>query len=58
MLTAPISAQDDVLSSFLRIASVSHTQPEQFLVVAGKELAALMAGQLPRLNNVLRRISP
>ena len=58
LLSSPISAQDDVLSSFLRIASVSHTQPEEFLVAAGKELAALMAGELPRLNNVLRRISP
>lgn len=58
LLSAPISAHDDVLSSFLRIASLSHPQQEQFLVAAGKELAALMAGQLPRLNNVLRRISP
>lgn len=58
LLSAPINAQDDVIASFLRIAGSCHEDSNDFLVNAGKTLATLMAGQLPRLNNVLRRISP
>ena len=57
LLSAPIDAQDDVIASFLRIAGACHDDGREFLVNAGKALAALMAGQLPRLNNVLRRMS-
>ena len=58
LLAAPISAHDDVISSFLQQASASHPNPRQFLVAAGKEMAVLMSGQMQRLNNVLRRLSP
>lgn len=59
ILAAPmVSAPDDVVASFLRRASAAHPDPEAFLVRAGKELAALMGGQLQRLNNMLRRLSP
>ena len=58
VLWAQISATDDVIASFLRQASASHSAPEQFLVFAGKELAVLLSGQLQRLNNILRRLSP
>jgi len=57
LLSPPINAQDDVIASFLRIAGTCHDDDREFLVNAGKALATLMAGQLPRLNNVLRRIS-
>ena len=57
LLSAPIDAQDDVIASFLRIAGACHDDGREFLVNAGKALATLMAGQLPRLNNVLRRMS-
>lgn len=58
ILSAQISAQDDVIASFLRQASESHPDPQRFMVGAGKELAVYFAGQLQRLNNVLRRLSP
>ena len=58
VLSAPISATDDVTASFLRQASASHSAPAQFLVFAGKELAVLLSGQLQRLNSILRRLSP
>lgn len=58
LLSPSINAQDDVIASFLRIAGACHVDSNVFLVNAGKTLATLMAGQLPRLNNVLRRISP
>ena len=58
LLSPSVNAQDDVIASFLRIAGACHQDSNGFLVNAGKTLATLMAGQLPRLNNVLRRISP
>ena len=58
ILSAQISAPDDVIASFLRQASESHPDPQRFMVGAGKELAVYFAGQLQRLNNVLRRLSP
>ena len=58
MLAAPTTAQDEVIASFLRQASLAHPDPHEFLVPAGKELATHFAGQLPRLNSVLRRLSP
>lgn len=58
LLSPSVNAQDDVIASFLRLAGACHQDSNAFLVNAGKTLATLMAGQLPRLNNVLRRISP
>ena len=57
LFALPVSATDDVVAAFLRLASASHPEPERFLVDAGKELASLMGGQLQRLNSVLRRLS-
>jgi hypothetical protein len=58
LLSAPIAAPDDVVTSFLRLAGASHPDPERFLIDAGKELAIYLAGKMQRLNNVLRRLSP
>ena len=58
ILAAPVTATDDVLTSFLRQASATHPEPERFLVEAGKELAVHLGGQLQRLNSALRRLSP
>ena len=58
LLAAPINATDEVIASFLRHASASHPEPERFLIGAGKELAVLLGGQLQRLNNLLKRLSP
>ena len=58
LLAAPFSAQDDIIASFLRQASLTHPDPEGFLVDAGKKLATLIPGQLPRLNAILKKLSP
>ena len=57
LLASPAGSADDVTASFLRHASAAHPEPDTFLVSAGKELATLLAGQLPRLNGLLRRLS-
>ena len=58
LMASATAATDDVVASFLRQAGEVQTHPEGFLVDAGKELAHLLVGQLPRLNGVLRRLSP
>ena len=58
LLAAPGSASDDVIASFVRQASAFHPDPELYLLGAGKELASLLGDQVPRLNSILRRISP
>ena len=58
LLEAPMAAPDEVIAAFLRQAGASHPEPERFSIEAGKELAGQLGGQLRRLNNILRRISP
>ncbi len=58
LLASPIGSPDDVIAAFLRQAGQCHPEPEGFLVDAGKKLAVLLAGQLQRLNGILRRLSP
>ena len=58
LLASATGATDDVIASFLRQAGAAHPDHEDYLVEAGKELAVLLVGQLPRLNGVLRRLSP
>ena len=58
LLDSNVAAADDVVVAFLRQASASHPEGDGFLVDAGKELAGLLAGQLQRLNALLRRLSP
>jgi hypothetical protein len=49
-------AVDEVVSACLRQASCAHDDDRAFLVMAGKELAVLLGGELNRLNAILRRI--
>ena len=49
---------DEVIAACLRQASTGLEDPHGFLVRAGKTLAVHLAGDLPRLNSILRRISP
>ena len=58
LLEASMAAPDEVIAAFLRQAGASHPEPERFSLAAGKELAGHLGGQLRRLNNLLRRISP
>lgn len=57
LVTSSVGSPDDVIAAFLRIASVSHPDPKRFLVDAGKNIATLLAGDVHRLNALLRRIS-
>ena len=57
MLSAPTGHPDDVVASFLRLASKHHPDPDAFLVASGKEIARQLTGQWQRLNGILRRLS-
>lgn len=56
LLNAPMNAQDHVVASFLRHAGAAHSDSRGYLVSAGKSLAAIMQGQLPRLSGILRSL--
>ena len=56
LLAAQVTAQDDVIASFLRHASAAHPDPYAYLVSAGKSLASALAGQTYRLGDILRRL--
>ncbi len=47
---------DEVAGSCLRYASLTHTDPHEFLVKAGKELARLLSNDINRLNSLLKRL--
>ncbi|MCH8281325.1 MAG: hypothetical protein J4O03_07335 [Chloroflexi bacterium] len=49
---------DEVAGACLREAAPAHPDPDAFLLRAGKALAAELAGDLPRLNAVLRKLMP
>ena len=52
------AVSDEVVASCLRLASVHHPDPRSFLVGSGKVLALLLASEPPRVNAMLRRLSP
>jgi hypothetical protein len=47
---------DELIAACLRHAAGAHPDPRAFLVRAGKELAVLLAGEVSRLDTILRRI--
>ena len=47
---------DELIAACLRHAAQAHPDPRAFLVKAGKELAVLLAGEVSRLDTILRRI--
>lgn len=57
LLAAPVSAADDVLAAFLKMASNAHSDSDEFLVNAGRRLTPLLGGQMQRLDGILRRIA-
>ena len=58
LLSSPwIMAPDDVTAAFLLHASAAHPAPREYLVEAGKELAAALSGDVRRLNGILKRLS-
>lgn len=52
------SSTDELIAAFIRSAGQARNNDRSFLVKAGKELAVLLAGDLNRLNAILRRIRP
>jgi len=57
LLNASNVPQDDLVAAFLRMAGATRSEPQSFMVRAGKELAIHLIGQSPRLNGILRRLS-
>jgi len=57
-VSAPFGSTDDVISSFLRLASQAQPESENFLFDGGKQLAKLLSGDSQRLSAILRRLSP
>lgn len=49
-------ASDDSIAACLRQASHLHDDAKTFLIRAGRELAELLMGQLPRLQSILRKL--
>ncbi len=47
---------DELIAAWLRHAAQAQPDPRAFLVRAGKELAVLLAGEVSRLDTILRRI--
>lgn len=47
---------DEVAAACLRYASQAHSDPQAFLVKAGKELARLLSNDIRRLNSLLKRL--
>jgi hypothetical protein len=58
VLAAPQVPADDLLVASLHIAAAARPESERagFLVEAGRELARLLAGDLLRLDGVLRQL--
>jgi len=56
LLNAPVNGQDHVVASFLRHAGAAHADGHEYMVSAGKSLAAALSGQLPRLSGILRSL--
>jgi hypothetical protein len=57
LLNSSFASSDDILASFLNIASSLRTDPDQYLIEIGKEIASLLPGQMRRVNLILRNAS-
>ena len=58
LMAAPVGSPDEVVAAFLRRASLAHTDPEAFLLRAGKQLAPALGGQFQRLSAILKGLTP
>lgn len=57
VVNSGLSVADELVGACLREASVARADPQEFLHQAGKTLATELAGHLPRLNAILRRLT-
>ena len=58
LLNSAVPAADEVVAACLRQAAACHPDRPEFLMRAGRALAADLAGDLPRLQAILRRVMP
>ena len=58
LLNSGVQAADEVIGACLRQAAAAHPDPGEVLLKAGKALAGELAGDLPRLQAILRRVTP
>ncbi|MSQ05661.1 MAG: hypothetical protein EXR54_04645 [Dehalococcoidia bacterium] len=58
LLGPGLIAADEVVGACLRGAAQAHSDPDQFLLRAGRALAGELAQDLPRLNAILHRVAP
>ena len=56
MLVDVPERSNELIAATLRYAAVAYSEPREFLVRAGKELALMIAGDTNRLNIILRRV--
>jgi len=47
---------DEVAGACIRYTSQAHSDPNAFLIKAGKELAYMLSGEVNRLNSLLKRL--
>jgi hypothetical protein len=47
---------DEVIAAFLRYASRTHSESQEFLIKAGKELAWALSNDIRRLDSILKRL--
>jgi len=57
LLSTPVANIDQVITSFLLLSCQSHSDSTAFLALAGKALANELAGNVIRLNAILRSLS-
>jgi hypothetical protein len=57
LLNSGFASSDDVLASFLNITARLRSDPNQYLIKIGKEIASLLPGQIRRVNLILRNAS-
>ena len=58
LLSSAIPVADQVVGACLRESATSHDDGQAFLLRACKDLAGELAGDLPRLNAILRTVRP
>ena len=58
LLNSGVSAAEEVVGACLRQAAAAHPDGQGFLLRAGKALAGELAGDVPRLNAILRTVVP
>jgi len=54
LLDARVGSPDEFVAAYLRRCAAVHSDPESFVIRAGKEIAGMLPGQLRRVSAILR----